>query len=277
LKRMKFLVLPAFLLLLALAALAGADEPVSPLRKLSLVSNDPQTPAAQRIVRGVAFLREELAAPTPRQWVTGLSVSRLDTGVMQGNLVLALGMVGMEAREALRGERDRETSPHLRKLLTLALGFSGDREAIPSLLKAARSEEQGPVRAMALLSLALFLKQPQIDWQKKRLAPGEVWRPVGAETKKDIERAFLASLNDPYEQYLATCVTESVEYPVRREAVSGLRALGYALKIDRTGQSLLMDDKGRSGRQVQVRRAPEPRDLPSGVKPRPAASLPVIR
>ncbi len=265
----------AFLILIALFCAnrgsAQNDEALTPFRRPGLVSNDPTTPAPQRIQRGIDLLRKEFASPTPPQWGTGLGAPiYLDSGVYQANLVEALGVAGLDARDQLKASRDTAETPRLKNLLTIALGLTGDRRVVPELLKLSVQESQGMVRARALRTLTLFLSKPLTEEDKKRFAFGEGWHPLDETTLKSVEQTLVTRLDDPYTCYSGSCVCEQMDYPVRREAVTGLRQMGYQLQWEAEKKTwALLTPQGKRLRSVVRERPVTAADLPPGYKLRP--------
>ncbi len=237
---------------LLVAAGARGDQSGFDLNKLRPIVHDKATPAAERIARGVAYLKHELTSPGPRR-----ENSHIDTDYIQGVIVGSLSFPASEAPEVLRRYRDQTADKRLRDLLTISLGLTGARDTLPDLLRLARNDPSGPARVNAIRALGRIAARPRPTDIPPRLRPGEVWHPLSEPARQQVVDALMKGLKDPFEQPRVTDVGPpgpSRYYPVQLQAAEGLRNLGYRAEPTQTGWRVL-DPQGQPLREVRLDKA----------------------
>jgi hypothetical protein len=228
-------------LLLLLPGMAGAAQQGFNLGLLHPIIFDKSQPPAKRLDQGLAYLKGELAHPSPTVW--GIAGGPIDTGYVQAQIVGTLAFPGSEVPRLLRQRRDGAKDPRLKKLLTVALGLTGAQDTFADLLQVARTDRHAAIRNTAMRAVTDLFRKPLPTDIPRRLRPGETWAPPTAAQKKAAVALFLFALRDPYVSYLG--LNEKVGkavYPVREEAASSLGQLGYT--VERTPTGWLVTEKG---------------------------------
>ncbi len=236
---------------LLLPARAAPSEAMSRLQRAHWLRKDSPLPAAQRIARGVSYLQQELAHPTPRQPSHSYGARHIDSGTIQAALAMGLSYPGVRDPQALRRARNAATDPRLRDLLTVALGLTGQPAEISPLRRIARRHPIGDVRSVAVSALSELVEPADAPGRLHPRPPGP---PLSAKTKAEIKTTLLACLNDPYERYTADCVMEEIRYPVRDFASRGLAKLGLRRKplAGSRYEALLTDERGKPIRRIKT-------------------------
>jgi hypothetical protein len=222
----KLTVLVAVCIALQVASQAQSGFDLARLRDVDSLSTGAP---GDRITLGVGFLREEAAHPSPE--TTGLGGGAIDTGYILQQIARALAFPGAKDPAILRDYRDHEPKGLARDCLTIALGATGAQDTIADLLRIASKDSLGAVRCEAIRVLAHIGLVPRKSDSPPRVRPGEVWKPVDADTDAAIEKALLAALADPRKGYRgASRHEDNTYYPNQNEAALGLRLRGYTVR-----------------------------------------------
>ncbi len=244
-----------FVTVLLLAQMSSLGQGGFDLRRVDAVQTPTTATAEQRIARGVAFLREELANPSPPRW--GIGGGPIDSGYVQQVILGALRFPGAEAPAVLRAYRDRETDPRVKDRITIALARTGAQDTIPELVRILAKEPEGSIRYEAMIALAAFTRPPAATDVPRRVRPGETWKPLSADTRTAVASALLKSLDDPFRRFKGAVVNnDDVYYPLHEEAGRGLSRLGYTVQEVAEGDVVagwrVFDVQGRQVRTVKL-------------------------
>ncbi|HZP81379.1 MAG TPA: hypothetical protein VFB21_07060 [Chthonomonadaceae bacterium] len=223
------------------------------LAKLRPIVDDHSIPPAERIARGVAYLKEELASPSPESW--GLAGGPIDTGYIQEVIVGVLAFPGVEAPKALRQQRDNATDKRMKDRLTISLGLAGAQDTIPDILRIARTDPEGAVRTTALRALTELATPPSPTEVPLRYLPGQVYHPLNAKAVQAMTEGFLSSLQDTYKRYTGVNKEQATPYyPAQFYSKLGLRLLGYQVETTKQGWRIF-NSKGQLVREVALKQA----------------------
>lgn len=219
-------------ILLYLVVPCGAQKPAAgvahkgfDLAQLAPLHDSSGGTPAERIAKGIAFLQQELANPSPPRW--GVGGGPIDSGYVLQAIIGSIAFPGAEDPAALRRYRDQAISVRIKRLLTISLAETGAQDTIPDLLRLVRSEPEGGVRYEAVLALSKFLRPPADTDVPKRLRPGEVWAPLNGRTVTAITDALIASLQDPFTRYRGPHDNAGTPYyPIMEQARVSIQRVG---------------------------------------------------
>ncbi len=218
-KQIRFFIIELLIVILILGNLVICKAQLNPKQPFDLTKLQPFfdekiiIDQAERADKLVSYLKEEIASPSPPRM--GPGGGPIDSGYIQGAIIHALGLV--VTPELIKNALDKETDKDIRDKLTVALGLAGDKNTLKSLIEILKGHTEGSVRLYAARALANFSDTESVD-------------------------ALVHALKDDYTRIVIEDTGSGDKYtiyPVREEAVRGLRMLG--VKVDKSGNDWIVD------------------------------------
>jgi hypothetical protein len=256
---------------LQICGLGQAPFDFARIRELKDTSSG--VPAAERLARSIALLKEECTIVRKPLW--GAAGGPVDSGYIQSVVTGTVAFVGSELPDKLREFRNREADPNVKDCLTIAMGEIGEQAVIPDLLRLALKDREGAIRQNAVIALGRMAlpNQPTLPgpWSRRK--------PLTVVDRTAIANALMAALADPFGRYHKANRTNpsrydagtgrwivgtndlapdmsSLYYPVQNQAAEGLQLLGYRVKQQRVGDLVggwwVFDKEGRVVHNVKL-------------------------